>query len=422
MTREKSRPTSLNRSLRLTLRLLWIGATLILLTFFIGGIPYRFLELNRACVASPCPLMALTWQEADALINLGLSLDAYAAWQIGLEVLLGGVMTLLALLLFTRSFEDAQGILVTFMLVLLGLNFLLEADTSFVDYNPLFQPLYDVLTALTGVALTLFLFIFPDGRFVPSWTRIPLALFAAVSLVEPFIRPGNATPSAQFSYIYLFSFLACGLIGLGAQVFRYRYVSTPIQRQQTKWVTVGLGAIIGPIFLYATFVEIFPLEAGAPRLFFNTVGFGAMAISILFFPISMVISILRYRLWDVDIIIRRTLVYAALTALLAVVYFSAVILLQSLFNSLTGQDSALAVVLSTLAIAALFAPLRLRVQAFFDRRFYRSKYDAALALDRFARTARDEVDLDSLTQELSSVVDDTMQPEHFSLWLRNISR
>src|SRR5690606_6844241 len=109
---------------------------------------------------------------------------------------------------------------------------------------------------------------------------------------------------------------------------------------------------------------------------------------------------------------------AVLTATLAFVYFAAVVLLQSLFHGLTGQDSALAIVLSTLAIAALFSPLRHRIQSFFDRRFYRQNYDAVQALARFARTARDEVDLDGLTGELADVVTDTMQPQHFSLWLR----
>lgn len=418
MSKQNVAPSPLNSHLRLGIRLIWIALTLLLLLFFIGGIPYRFQELNQACPSAPCPLMALTTQEAQALSDLGLSLNAYAAWQIGLEVMLGGVMTLLALFLFFRSFDNTQGILVTFMLVLIGLNFMVEPDTAFVQHNPHFLPLYTYITAMTGVALILFLFVFPDGRFIPPWTRIPLTLFVAVSLVEPFLRPAAATPSAQFSYIYLFAFLLSGLLGFWAQVFRYRHVSTPVQRQQTKWVLVGLAAILAAILVYSTFVEIFPLEAGAPRLFFNTVAYGAIAVVILLFPVSMVISILRYRLWDVDVIIRRTFVYAALTATLALVYFGAVVLLQSLFNTLTGQDSALAIVLSTLAIAALFAPLRLRIQAFFDRRFYRRNYDAARALDRFAHTARDEVDLDTLNAELTGVVTETMQPEYLSLWLR----
>lgn len=389
-----------------------------LLIFFIGGIPYRFQALSEPCLQAPCTLNALAPEEAQALAELGLSLETYAAWQIGLEMLLGGGMTLLALFLFWRSFDSAQGMLVTFMLVLIGLNFMAEVDAPFVEHNPIFLLPYDYLTSMTGVLLILFIYVFPDGRFVPRWTRAPFVLFLLVAVVEPLMRIGGDTPSAQFSYLFLFTFLPSLLLGFGAQVFRYRYVSTAVQRQQTKWVLGGLATILGSIIFYSLVVEIFPLEAGLPRLLFNTVGYGTLALLILLFPISMVISIMRYRLWDLDLIIRRTLVYAVLTATLALVYFGVVVLLQSLIHGLTGQDSALAIVLSTLAIAALFAPLRNRIQAFFDRRFYRRKVDAAQALARFANTARDEVDLDALAGELTGVVRETMQPEYVSLWLR----
>lgn len=398
--------------------MLWVGLTFLLLLFFIGGIPYRFQQLSEACAQDPCILNALAPQEAQALGELGLSLEAYAAWQIGLEALLGGGMTLLALFLFWRSFNNTQGILATFMLVLIGLNFMAEVDTAFVEHHPIFLLPYDFITAMTGVVLILFLFVFPDGHFVPRRTRLPFALFALIAAVEPLLRLGEDTPSAQFSFVYLFAFLLSLLLGFAAQVFRYRRVSTAVQRQQTKWVLAGVATILFSILSYSLVVEIFPLQAGLPRLLFNTVGYGALAFMILLFPVSMVISIMRYRLWDVDLIIRRTLIYTVLTATLALVYFGAVVLLQSLIHGLTGQDSALAIVLSTLAIAALFAPLRRRIQGFFDRRFYRRNYDAAQALAHFANTARDEVDLDALAGELTGVVRETMQPEHVSLWLR----
>jgi len=138
-------------------------------------------------------------------------------------------------------------------------------------------------------------------------------------------------------------------------------------------------------------------------------------------PIAIAIAILRYRLYDIDVIIRKTLVYAVLSGLLALVYFGIVALLQTLFESATGESSPIAIVFSTLIIAVLFNPLRQRVQAFIDRRFYRSKYNAALILSHFAQTARDEVDMKALTAELVSVVQETMQPDQIDLWLRPIS-
>ena len=138
----------------------------------------------------------------------------------------------------------------------------------------------------------------------------------------------------------------------------------------------------------------------------------------LLLPLCLAIAITRYRLFDIDLIIRRTLIYSLVTAALALVYFGGVILLQQLFRSLTGAGDDLAIILSTLTIAALFNPLRRRIQDVIDHRFYRRKYDAQQVLAGFAKTARDETDLGKLVQGLANVVDDTMRPESVSVWLK----
>jgi hypothetical protein len=144
---------------------------------------------------------------------------------------------------------------------------------------------------------------------------------------------------------------------------------------------------------------------------------------VLLLPITFGIAILRYRLWDIDLLIRRTLAYALLSAALAAAYFASVVLLQTLFGLFSpGGQPALVTVLSTLAIAALFSPLRRRVQGFIDRRFYRSKYDASRTLAQFAATLRDDLDLDTLTRRLLHVVNETMQPTQVSLWIEPVRR
>jgi hypothetical protein len=153
------------------------------------------------------------------------------------------------------------------------------------------------------------------------------------------------------------------------------------------------------------------------ELVYATVG----SLAFLLIPLSIGVAVLRYRLYDVDIIVNRTLVYGSLTATLALVYFGGVAITQALFQALTGQQEQqpqLAIVVSTLVIAALFNPLRHRIQGFIDRRFYRSKYDARKTLEAFSAKLRDETDLDALSDDLTSVVRETMQPAHVSLWLR----
>jgi hypothetical protein len=189
-----------------------------------------------------------------------------------------------------------------------------------------------------------------------------------------------------------------------------------VERQQLKWFAyAAAGNAIGIVFISIT------IAIDTPRWF----EWAAQAIFIAVSPalaISIGIAILRYRLYDIDVIINRTLVYGTLTATLAAIYFSSVVLLQTAFRALTGEGSQLIVVASTLAIATLFNPLRHRIQDGIDRRFYRSKYDAAKTLETFSARLRDETDLDTLNDDLIYVIRETMQPEHVSLWLRETEK
>jgi hypothetical protein len=196
------------------------------------------------------------------------------------------------------------------------------------------------------------------------------------------------------------------LMGLLSQITRFRRGKS-LERQQIKWAMFVMAVWFAGVLLLLLLPEIRPL---------------LLLILTPLLPSGIAVPILRYRLWDIDLIIRRTLIYSLLTLTLGAVYFGSAVLLQQLFAGLTGGQSPVAIVVSTLLIAAFFTPLRRRAQKLVDRRFYRSKYDTARTLGRFAQAARDEVDLDQLTAELLHVIKETMQPESASLWLRRWKR
>jgi hypothetical protein len=196
-----------------------------------------------------------------------------------------------------------------------------------------------------------------------------------------------------------------------ASLFMRLHYSRGIERQQIKWITyAAVTGISGAILMYT-------ISEATDVLWLEGVGFVLLTIGLVGIPISMGIAILRYRLFEIDLIINRTLVYGLLTATLALFYFGSVTALQYLFSLLTGQGNTLAIVASTLAIAALFNPLRGRIQGFIDRRFYRRKYDAAKTLEAFGARLREETDLEKISDDLVGVVRETMQPSHVSLWL-----
>ncbi len=272
-------------------------------------------------------------------------------------------------------------------------------------------------------SLIVFFFLFPTGRFVPRWTRWVAVGSAALFVLGAFF-PGTLL---NFSNWPSLLFLLVPLVVFGSlvysQLYRYRRVSTPVERQQTKWIVFGatvalLGFLLLGVLLSAFLRLFMPLPSLGllPTLIVVT----SIYLLLLLIPLSFAVAILRYRLWEIDVIINRTLVYGTLTVILTGVYVGLVIGLGSLVRLFTGQvaQSPVVIVASTLAIAALFQPLRHRLQAIIDRRFYRRKYDAAKIIQAFSATLRNELDLTQLSEQLVAVVQETMEPSHVSLWLR----
>jgi hypothetical protein len=288
---------------------------------------------------------------------------------------------------------------------------------------------------LLGIYLLL---LFPDGR-LPSRRWRPLALLSAVVIVLSSVAEGLAPGPLEnqggvlnpfgveafpwlvgASYVLLPLLPLCIFASAISMVLRYRRSSSEV-RQQIKWIAF-VGSFAGLSFLISMVSQLVVVAMRGDNLPQIPWWFELLSdVAVLGFagvPVAIGIAVLRYRLYDIDIIINRTLVYGLLTVTLVALYFGGIVVLQRVFVLLTGQQSTLAVVASTLLIAALFNPLRRRIQSFIDRRFYRRKYDARKALEDYSAKLRDETNLEALNDELVGVVRETMQPAHVSLWLR----
>jgi hypothetical protein len=294
-----------------------------------------------------------------------------------------------------------------------------------------------------GLLAVYLLLLFPDGR-LPSRRWRPLAWLSGAVIVllgvDSVLAPGPLTDLegvrnpfglegapwlVDAGIVLLLLFVACILTSAVSLILRYRHSGGEI-RGQIKWIALA-GSFAG-LLVFLTIVlgllivpeEFMRGSGGILPLWLQGLIF-VMVLSFTGVPVAIGVAVLKYRLYDIDLLINRTLVYGSLTVSLAVVYFGGVTVTQAIFRVLTGQEeqSQLAVVVSTLVIAALFNPFRRRIQSFIDRRFYRRRYDAAKTLEAFSAKLRDETNLDALNNELVGVVRETMQPAHVSLWLRS---
>ncbi|MGE5333867.1 MAG: hypothetical protein ACM3N4_04140 [Nitrososphaerota archaeon] len=419
-TRRASRGATAGRVLA---RLLWGAVALVTVGIFAISVPNYATQLHTICAIPPCVNGQLTATQAQALSGLGISLDSFAATLVALNVVSSAFWFLIAALLIWRGGGDRMALFTAFTLVLFGVARFPDAPAALAALHPDWWLPVMALRYLGSACLSFFCYLFPDGRFVPWWTRWVAFAWMVPQLPEFFWPDSPLNPMHYPPLLQAAGFLGFVVSVVVAQVYRYRRVSTSVQRQQTKWVVFGVGvALTG--FLALTFVTpvIFPtaqaLSYSIPSLL--AASYGVM----LLVPLSLAIAILRHRLYDIDLLINRTLVYGSVTAILFAIYFVSVITVQALIDALTGiqQESPLAIVASTLLTAALFQPLRQRIQQGIDRRFYRRRYDAARTLERMASALRQEVDLQALSEHLLQVVRDTMQPTHASLWLRPVER
>ena len=399
--------------LRWAARLVWV-VWLISVALTVLAVPLRLRALATPCLGPACAEdnSRLAADAAAALQRLGLSLPQYALYGTVVALFQSALSWLLALVLLRRP-PEPMTLLAALALATGG--FISSLLTALPPAVPALALPANIILYIGYIAFILVFYLFPDGRFVPRWTFWLALALALDEFVYTFLPDSALRRQPWYTVLDGSLWLSTFFAVAATQLYRYRYISTPIQKVQTRWVVFGVSlSLLADLGLLLVGL-IFGLNANPYyRAVFGLIIPWATALV----PVTLGLSILRYRLWDIDVIIRRTLVYSALTALLALVYLGSVVLLQALFTAVTGQSrSDLVTVLSTLAIAAAFVPLRRRVQAAIDRRFYRRRYDAARILAQFGLTLRDEVNLDELNRRLLTVVDETMQPASAGLWL-----
>jgi hypothetical protein len=378
-------------------RAAWVVVATLAVSLFVASIPAYVLTFGKA---------AWFGAPVEAPTGVVFALDLIGA----LASITAALLCLtLAGVLFWRKSDDWMVMFISSYLLAYGtvLAGPLERAEAFYPGWPTLA--IDVIQPLLLTSPTIALFVlFPDGRFIPRWTRW-LILFSIPLTVAVFYLPA-----------YGWALMGIFVLGaLYAQIYRYRYVSTPTERQQTKWALFGilLWLLLMGILFIPYSIEL-NLPPGSPLPWWTIVNSTSWWLTMTIVPLSLTVAVLRYRLYEIDLIINRTLVYGTLTAMLVAMYVGSIVVFQGLLRALTGHESQLAIVASTLAVAALFNPLRRRIQSFIDRRFYRRKYDAAKTLEAFSAKLRDETNLGTLSDDLVGVVRDTMHPAHVSLWLR----
>jgi hypothetical protein len=402
----------------------WVAVALVALAIIFFSLPALYAQFTTHCreAAAVCLERGqLTSEYAQTFREVGIPPRSFAILMVVVDAFSRLVWFTVGALIFLRRSRDPMALLVAFFLVTFGTaTFASDGVHALVSTHPAWWIPGTGMQILGEFGAVMFFLLFPGGRFAPPWTRWLAVAFLAFQI------PGYFFPSV-YSNLYpgnveglVFMGLVLGLVG--SQVYRFRRVSNPRQRRQTKWVVAGSAVAIFSLFGLLIPLFFFPkaLSDGSP--FVLSLASTLVPLIMLLIPLSIGVAVLRSGLFDIDVVINRALVYATLTATLVLIYVGGVVGLQRLLSPLFGESNQLAIVASTLAIAALFNPLRRSIQTIIDRRFYRKKYDARKTLEDFSARLRDETDLEQLNFDLLSVVRETVQPEHASLWLKPADR
>ena len=406
-----ARGTLLSGRWLIAARVVWVLVLVGMLAAFVIQIPYYLAFMSRACPGA----CAFTTRQEAALASINVSLDTFAWIALSCTLVITLISVALALILFWRRSNDWMALLVALFLV--GYPIMNNGTTGSMptDIPSSILLLTQILTFPVWILYDATFLLFPSGRFAPRWMWVLFLVWAVWGQVI------SLAPDLFGGLLFL-GYPLFVTTAVASQIYRYRRASTPVQRQQTKWAIAGLLAV-----LLAN--QIFWLPSGFTPLgetLYMPTSFLFYQLVILALPITFFVAIQRHRLYEIDTIINRTLVYGSVTVVLAAIYVGCIVALQALsrvvLHTSGSGDNPLSIVISTLVIAALFQPLRRRIQRAVDRRFYRTRYDARKAVETFGTMLRQEVDIASFSEQLLTVVQQTMEPAHLSLWLNETAR
>ena len=393
----------------------WPPVTAAALALSILAIPPGFAQLRVPCL-TVCTNSRATPQVASAMADAGYSMDVYAVYIIALCLLVLATCLIVGGLLYHARARSPLTLTGAY-----GLALFPYASTplaGFLRDDALLGPFVAALQ-VAGVATAMWFFVtFPDGRFVPRWTRWVLFSYLAITIPRRLgllSGPASGIEGAAFGVMFF--------VLLASWAYRYRSDVNPQHRRQMRWAIFGFIASVAGFLLALGFgglsgSGVITPDAAPLALLAS---FGAVYLSLASIPVWLAIAVLRHRLYDIDLLIKRTVVYGATSAAIATTFFLGTVALQAVLRPLMS-GSELAIAASTLVSFVVFQPIRGRIQVAVDQRFDRSRYDAARTVDGFAERLRDEVDLDQVRADLLSSVQQTMAPAHTSLWLRAQSR
>ena len=404
------------RSLQLA-RIIWAVVVIGLLALYFGGLPAFHTLLQPPCKSfATCNLFgAITLAQFHTIQAAGLSPYTMAAYWFSLDIAIVLIWSAVGFIIFWRRSDDWVALLVALALILFNIGQQGSPLSALAIVSPVWALPLEILTFLGQASFGVLLFLFPSGQLAPRWVRWFVLVFLVQTALSVFL-PADSPFSEPFAQALVgVMFLSSVGVALYSQIYRYRHISTPVEQQQVKWAVFGIALTISLVILL-DMTNVFQLSQSSSVYILVE---NLFPLALLPIPLSIGFAISRTRLWEVDTLINKTLVYGLLTVLLAAVYASLIIGLEALVGRFGGSSSGpIVIVVSTLIIATLFQPVRSRVQQIIDHRFYRGKYDAQKTLAAFSATLRNEVELPQLRNHLLEVVNETMQPEHVSLWLR----